>query len=128
MRLDGPLLPGSRGGHGPIRYRVFEVGPERVSFQFEQPELMEGVHYFYVREAPEGCEMGHVIQARSGRWGWLLWPLAVRWLHDALVGDALDCIERELTGSVKQPNLWSPWVKVLRWIAKVIGFGEKTEI
>ncbi len=26
MRLDGPLEPGSRGGHGPVRYAVAERG------------------------------------------------------------------------------------------------------
>lgn len=61
MRLDGPLAPGARGGHGPIRYRVDEVSQDRLTFRFEQPDLLQGVHYLYVRQSGQGCEVGHVI-------------------------------------------------------------------
>jgi hypothetical protein len=44
----------------------------------------------------------------------LLWPVAIRWLHDALIEDALDNAERSSTGAVGRPRHWSPWVRVLR--------------
>jgi hypothetical protein len=42
------------------------------------------------------------------------WPLAVRWLHDALIEDLLDNAELAATGTVRRPARWSPWVRMLR--------------
>jgi hypothetical protein len=45
---------------------------------------------------------------------WFAWPIAVRWMHDALIEDAFDNAEREVTGSVTKPARWSRWVRFLR--------------
>jgi hypothetical protein len=44
----------------------------------------------------------------------LLWPLAVRWAHDALVEDAFDRAETSLAVGPAAPSSWSPWVRLLR--------------
>lgn len=115
MRFDRPLGVGARGGHGPIRYTVEEYRPgQRVVFRFLRPALVRGTHALEVLEAQEGVVVRHTVEATPGWCGWLLWPLVFRWLHDALVEDALDNAERALTGRVRSPARWSPWVRLLR--------------
>lgn len=117
MRLDRPLGVGARGGHGPIRYRVTDFRPgSRVRFDFTQPQLLVGYHQMEVASERGGTLLRHVIRARPSGFGWLLWPLAVRWLHDALIEDAFDGVERRLTGSVQRPQRWSLWVRWWRWM------------
>lgn len=121
MRLDGGLLPGARGGHGPVRYRVAAHEPgRRVRFAFEPPRSgfaagLTGEHRFEVEPAGDGtCVLRHVIEGRAAGTMLLKWPLLVRPLHDALVEDALDRAERRLTGGVATPARWSRWVRLLR--------------
>jgi hypothetical protein len=42
------------------------------------------------------------------------WPLAVRWLHDALIEDALDRAETATAARPVPARRWSPWVRLLR--------------
>src|SRR5919198_1110330 len=45
LRLDAGLAPGSRGGHGPIRYTVAEYEPgRRVRFRFDRETGGDGYH------------------------------------------------------------------------------------
>ena len=44
----------------------------------------------------------------------LLWPLAVRPVHDALLTDLLDRAEAVLGTGSARPARWSPWVRLLR--------------
>ena len=44
----------------------------------------------------------------------LLWPLAVRPAHDALLADLLDRAEAVLGSGPARPARWSPWVRLLR--------------
>lgn len=44
----------------------------------------------------------------------VLWPLAVRWLHDAVVEDLLDRAEATVGTGPARPARWSPWVRLLR--------------
>lgn len=114
MVLDRGLVVGARGGHGSIRYRVSGYEPGRwVRFTFH-PGLVDGYHEVTVREVPGGSEVTHVVSGRlQGRMRWL-WPLAVRWLHDALLEDLLDNWERAATGSVAVPRRWPLGVRLLR--------------
>lgn len=116
MRFTAGLAVGARGGHGPIRYRVVELEPgRRARFAFEPGRLgrLEGHHEFEVVERPGGCALRHVIEAEVHGVAVLSWLLVVRPLHDALLEDALDRAERDLTGRVARPARWSPWVRVL---------------
>lgn len=116
--LDRPLSVGASGGHGVVRYTVQGYQPGRwLSCRFDRvfgTTGFTGFHEFLVLDADGGTELTHRVAARlTGRFR-LLWPLAVRWLHDALIEDLLDRAEYELTGSVRTPARWSGYVRLLR--------------
>jgi hypothetical protein len=116
LRLDGPLAVGARGGHGPVRYRVESYDPSRrIRFRFERPRGFDGVHEFsVVIGGEEPAQIVHVIEARMWGVARISWPLVFRPLHDALIEDALDNAERQVTGRVRQPARWSAYVRLLR--------------
>lgn len=123
MRLDGPLAVGARGGHGPIRYTVADLDPgRRVSFRFA-PSLFDGHHSFEVFTRDGRTVLRHVLEARPSRRMRVLWPFAVRWLHDALIEDSLDRGAAALDGAELRPRRLGPWVRVLRAGARRAGAG-----
>lgn len=115
MRFDRPLAVGAVGGHGPIRYRVAEYAPgSHIVFGFTGPPGLTGTHEWRVEPAGEGCRLRHSIEgAATGRM-LVAWPMLFRPLHDALIEDALDKAERDLTGTVDRPRSWSWRVRLLR--------------
>lgn len=117
IELDQGLRVGSRGGHGPIRYSVSQYEPgRRVRFVPEPGVGLDGYHEFEISPLPDGRTLvKHTIDARlSGRMR-LAWPVAIRWIHEAVLGDLLDKVERNATGQLEHPaTRWSPWVRVLR--------------
>jgi hypothetical protein len=117
LRLDGALAVGAAGGHGPIRYSVERYEPgRRIVFRFAPGLGIDGTHGLEVEpHARDGCSVvRHVLEGRLYGLAQLRWPVAVRWLHDALVEDLLDRAELEVQGSVARPARWSPWVRLLR--------------
>jgi hypothetical protein len=115
MRLDRGLTVGAEGGHGPIRYRVEAYEPSRsVRFRFTAPDGFRGSHTLVVRERDGGAILEHLLEMEATGAALLSWPLVFRPLHDALLEDALDRCELALTGSVRAPSRWSPYVRVLR--------------
>lgn len=118
LRLNGPLAPGSVGGHGPIRYQVADYQPGQwVEFSMLQPHLWSGYHRLEIVREAGGCRLVHHLEFSLTWRGALTWWLAVRWLHDALLEDALDRAECLLHGSVPAAARWSPWVQLLRKLA-----------
>lgn len=118
MRLDKGLVPGSRGGHGPIRYFVadYQEG-ESITFTFDMKGF-EGYHKFEIVKIEEGLtKLSHVIDMETSGWATLKWVLAIRWLHDAFIEDAFDRVEGNFREDVKHKR-WTWWVKLLRWIMK----------
>jgi hypothetical protein len=116
LRLERGLAVGSSGGHGPIRYACVGYEPGRwVRFAFDPAIGLVGHHEFVVREVPGGTEVTHLIvgERLTGPMQ-LLWPLVVRWLHEALLQDLLDNWERAATGTVRRPAHRSPWVRLVR--------------
>jgi hypothetical protein len=116
MVLDRGLEPGSRGGHDGIRYTVtaHEAG-RRVEFTFDRSTGIDGTHTFTVVDRGDGTSlMRHVLEGRARGAMVLLWPLAVRWAHDAVVEDAFDLAEAALGVGPAVPARWSPWVRLLR--------------
>lgn len=115
--LDSGLALGSHGGHGPIRYHVSSYEPgRRVRFEFEPGMGLDGYHELAItEEGPDRCRLTHTISAGlSGRMV-LLWPLVIRWLHEALLQDLLDNAEVAVTGRLARPRArWSWWVRLLR--------------
>jgi hypothetical protein len=117
LHLDPVLAPGSAGRHGPIRYTVEEYLPGRhIRFRFDPSCGAVGTHELRVEPAgPDSCVLIHDIRARTRGRMLVLWPLAIRWLHEALVADLLDNAERRLTGGLAGPQThWSPWVRLVR--------------
>ncbi|MFD2119476.1 SRPBCC family protein [Streptomyces cirratus] len=103
-------------GHGRIRYEVSAYEPgTRVRFTFTPGLGLEGHHEFVVvPDGPARCEVVHTASGRLAGKMRLVWPLAIRWLHEALLADLFDNIEREATGHLVRPARWSPWVRLLR--------------
>lgn len=119
MRFDRPLGVGAVGGHGPIRYTVESYEPGRnIRFRFTAPDGFEGTHGFDAQEiAPGVVRLQHVCSMRTQRLARLSWPLLYRWLHDALLEDALDHAEAYVASHPVHQRSWSPWVRFLRNLA-----------
>lgn len=116
LRLDAGLVPGSRGGHGPIRYTVTAYEPgRRLLMTFDPAASLDGWHELRLDLGPGGrTTVVHTIQARTrGRMRWR-WPLVVRWLHEALIQDLFDRAQALTSSPPARPARWSPWVRVLR--------------
>ncbi|CCH34129.1 SRPBCC family protein [Actinosynnema sp. NPDC047251] len=112
--LDRPLGVGADGGHGFVRYRCTGHEPgKRVEFTFSPGLGLVGTHVF--EAVPGGIR--HTITGRPNGWMLLGWPLAVRWLHDALIEDMFDNLSIAAGQSIV-PARWSWWVRVLRAVAR----------
>lgn len=121
IRFDRPLGIGAAGGHGPVRYTVEAYEPGRsIRFRFTGPRGFVGTHSFEAEEMDGGAvRLRHALSMRVEGWARVSWPLAFRWLHDALVEDALDRAESWCESqSAPRQRRWSLWVRVLRSAAK----------
>jgi len=114
-RLDGPRVPGTPAGHGPVRYVLEEVEPTRLRCRFTAPAGVHGFHEF----SADGDALTHVLEASLHGWARLTWPLFFRPLHDALLEGLLDRAELAVTGQVARPVRWSPHVRFLRALGKI---------
>src|SRR5690349_5503982 len=120
MVLEGPLALWVRGRHGPIRYQVTEHVPGRsVVFTFDEGVGLRGTHRFDIvpRDA-ESCLVRHVVEGRTAGTMRLVWPLAMRWLHDAVVEDLLDRVELDAGHPPAQRARWSWWVRQIRRVTR----------
>ncbi|WP_037068760.1 DUF2867 domain-containing protein [Pseudonocardia acaciae] len=118
MVLDRPVSVGAAGGHGPIRYRVTGYRAGRsVEFTFEPGMGLDGTHTFVIEPVgPERTLIRHVARGSASGSMRLVWPLAVRWLHDAVLEDLFDRAESALGIGPERPARWSPWVRLLRGV------------
>ncbi len=116
MKFDRPLGVGAAGGHGPIRYVVESYVPGRSAwFRFTGPAGFDGGHGFELIDHGDGrTTLRHTVRMETRGPALVSWPLAYRWMHDALVEDGLDCAEAAF-GLRPQPQPWSAWVRLLRW-------------
>ncbi|MGW4242918.1 SRPBCC family protein [Nocardia sp. NPDC004722] len=115
--LDRPLQVGADGGHGAIRYHCTAYEPGRVvEFTFAASMPFAGTHTLELIDRGEsGCVIRHLIVAEArGPQSLLLWTLAIRWLHDALIEDLLDRAATAVGHPPARPARWSPWVRLLR--------------
>lgn len=115
MRFNRPLGVGAEGGHGPIGYAVSEYRPGHyIRFRFSAPRGFDGHHWFdLVPEGDGACVLRHTIAMDARGSGLLLWGLAIRHLHDALIEDAMTTAEISL-GAAPKITPWTPWVRLLR--------------
>ena len=120
MILDRGLVPGSRGGHSLIRYRVSQYLPgRRVEFEFEpMPHLARfaGRHYFEAFRRGGRTILRHIIDVEVDFRTWIYWKVFVEPVHDALIEDAFDKVE--VHAGIPQPHRsrWSFYVRFLRWL------------
>lgn len=115
QRFEGGLVPGAKGGHGPVRYKVESVAPRSVVYRFPRRGWFRGTHRFDLRGRPDGgCELTHTLDGTLHGRGLLLWPLVVRPLHDALVEDVLDRAAAVSAGTPTGPARHTPYVRFLR--------------
>jgi hypothetical protein len=122
MRLDRPLAVGASGGHGRIRYAVSNYQPgRRVRFRFDPRLGLLGHHEFEVAARAGRTVLRHRLEASPRGRMRIAWPLILRWLHDALIEDALDQAESATNGRPIQPRRWSPRVRLLRRALRAIG-------
>jgi len=114
-RLDGPRVPGTTAGHGPVRYVLEEASRSRLRFRFTAPTGLHGYHEFTVTSDV----LTHVLAGTLHDWARLSWPLVFRPLHDALLEQLLDRAELAVTGKVDRPVGWSRYVRCLRALARI---------
>jgi len=117
MKFEDGLQKGAKGGHGPIRYSVDKYEPnELIQFKFSKPKGFNGIHRFEISGIENTkTELKHTIEMTTSGIGTLTWIIAIRWLHDALVEDAFDKVEKYFTREKKSTE-WNLWVKILRII------------
>jgi Protein of unknown function (DUF3995) len=116
IRLDRGLAIGSTGGHGQIRYSVEHYEPGRsVGFRFAPGLGIEGMHTFQLADdGKDGTMMSHVLEGKAKGAMLLLWPLAIRWMHDAVIEDAFDNAEAALRGEPIPSRNHTRFVKFLK--------------
>ncbi|RJO70787.1 SRPBCC family protein [Nocardia panacis] len=116
MRFDRPLAVGADGGHGLIRYTciAFDRGRE-VVFRFNSPRGFDGTHRWLAEKVDDQhTRLTHEILMDPHGWDRLAFPLAWRWLHDALIEDGLDLAEAELVPGTPPRSRHSAYVRFLR--------------
>jgi hypothetical protein len=119
MQFDRPLGVGASGGHGPIRYVVESYEPGRnICFRFIEPKGFAGTHRFEAEPVEQAkTRLRHTIEMQAAGRSWLLWVIAIRPLHDALLEDSLDRAEA-FTGKPLPMRQWSRWVRIIRWVMR----------
>jgi hypothetical protein len=119
VRYDRRLGIGAIGGHGPVGYMVVGYDPGRsVLADFTAPRGIQGHHEFTVEpDGPDRSVLQHSLIARTTWPATVTWPLFFRPLHDALIEESLDKVERQFGAGPEHPHRRSPWVRLLRAIA-----------
>ncbi|WP_344881650.1 hypothetical protein, partial [Allokutzneria multivorans] len=115
IEMDRPLGVGARGGHGPIRYDCTAHEPGRlVEFTFSPKLTLKGTHTLEVLPGPRPgtSVMRHTIAGRTEGTMRLLWPLVIRWLHDALLEDLLDRAAVAVGHPPARPARWPLWTRL----------------
>jgi hypothetical protein len=95
MVLDRPVTVGAAGGHGSDRNRVTAYEPGR-RVEFAVDARLGCTAHTLARGRAAGARstvLQHRIDGRTSGAMRLLWPLAVRWLHDSVLEDLLDRAE-----------------------------------
>lgn len=121
LRLDRGLVPGSSGGHGPIRYSVQDVRPDGLTFRFDPAMGVDGEHRFEVERDGSDAVVRHTIDARLHGPMRLMWPVLIEPLHDALIEDALDgVVAASAGGTVQQRAALPPGVRWRRQLLSMM--------
>jgi hypothetical protein len=116
MILDRGLQPGSRGGHGSVRYSVLEHSPgESVVFGFDPSIGLVGTHRFTVTQDGDQVRVRHELDAEASGSMRLLWKRLVLPLHSGVIEDIFDHLERASTGTARRQR---PTSAPMRWLGR----------
>ena len=115
MKFKDGIQVGAKGGHGPIRYSVEKYNPsEIIQFRFSRPNGFNGIHKFEINElTKDKTEIKHTIDMNTVGKGTLIWILAIRSLHNALIEDGFDKLENNFSEGQKSSK-WNFWVRFIR--------------
>ena len=115
MKFKDGIKVGAKGGHGPIKYSVEKYNPsEIIEFRFSKPNGFNGIHKFEINEMTDDkTEIKHTIDMKTAGKGTLIWILAIRSLHNALIEDGFDKLENNFSLNQKSSK-WNFWVRFLR--------------
>ena len=119
MRFKEDIGIGAKGGHGPIKYTIEKYNPTKeIQFRFTKPKGFDGIHKLELKEcSDQKTEIIHTIDIKTSKKATLQWLLFIRQLHNALIEDAFDKLENNLTDN-RQQTQWNLWVKTLRYYFK----------
>lgn len=119
IRFKEGLRVGAKGGHGIIRYDITQYNFEdSIYFKFTRPLGFNGYHNFKINQLEHHkTEVIHCIDMKTHGMSTFSWMFIIRWLHDALIEDALDKLENHFLVSKKHTE-WSFWVRFWRYILK----------
>ncbi|MGP3950534.1 hypothetical protein [Streptomyces sp. 7N604] len=93
-----------------------------MRFAFSGPRGFHGFHSYSVHPGQEGSTavLRHTLAMTARGPARLTWPLLYRPLHDAVIEDGLDRAARACTGDVASPARWSPYVRLLRRLVRLL--------
>ncbi len=111
IRLDGPVVPGSAGGHGGIDYRV-ESGERghHLVFRMSPDDSLRGVRRFDLEPLGDGTRVAHRLEGSVAGIARAWWPI-VRRFHDAYIEAVFDNIEQAATGTVRRTSRPPRWMR-----------------
>ena len=115
MKFKDGIKVGAKGGHGPVRYSVEKYNTsEIIQFRFSKPNGFNGIHKFELNKlTEEKTEIKHTVDMNTSGKGTLIWILAVRSLHNALIEDGFDKLENNFSKNQKLTK-WNFWVRFMR--------------
>jgi len=111
IRLDGPVVPGSAGGHGGIGYSVESVERgHHLVFRMSPDDSLRGVHRFDLEPLGDGTRVAHRLEGSVAGIARVWWPI-VRRFHDAYIEAVFDNIEQAATGTVRRTSRPPRWMR-----------------
>lgn len=117
MRLNGPQVDLPAGGHGPMTYRTVAYEPgRRIVWRFDERVGLAGIHAIDLLDGVGMVGLRHTIAARAVGRMRLVWPVGLRWLHDACVEELLDQADATLNGRHAQHRHHPAWTRALLWL------------
>lgn len=114
MEFDRPVGIGATGTHGTVS--AYEPG-RLIEIQLPSAAGIVGAHTFIV--TPLGARRSrvrHEVIADAGIVGWLVWHIAIRPAHDAVLEQILDRLQVAVGAPPARFVRLSPYARVLRWI------------
>ena len=117
LRLDGPVAVGARGGQGGADHFVVEAHEpgRRVDLGLNPRIGLRGTASLVAEPlGPDTTLLRHDTRARPAGAMRLVWPLFLRWMHDACVEALLDRAQEAVGDPPAHPARHPPLVRVLR--------------